>query len=92
MLWLLNDSAHQLEYMMKFLLEDSTIIIDGIMKAPETEWKYCSVNPLHHNTSLKHFLKCTHDNCSDLWKGTPFFLVVFFQILKSDQSSDNLSL
>lgn len=53
LLWLLNDSAHQFEYMMKFLLEGGTIIIDGIMKVPETEWKYCSVNPLFQNTSLK---------------------------------------
>lgn len=50
---LLNDSAHQFEYMMKFRLEDGSIIIDGIMKVPETEWKYCSVNLLFQNTSLK---------------------------------------
>lgn len=37
LLWLLNDSAHQFEYMMKFLLEEGTIIIDGIMKVPETQ-------------------------------------------------------
>lgn len=53
LLWLLNDSAHQFEYMMKFLLEDGTIIIEGIMKASETEWKYCSVNPLLQKTNWK---------------------------------------
>lgn len=36
LLWLLNDSTHQFEYMMKFLL-DSAIIIDDIMKVPERE-------------------------------------------------------
>lgn len=78
LLWLLNDSAHQFECMMKLLLEDGTIIIDGIMKVPETEWKYCSVNPLFQNTSLEWTLKCTHDSCADLWRDTPFLFFYFF--------------
>lgn len=53
LLWLLNDSAHQYEYMMKFLLKDGGVIVDGIMKVPETEQKYCSVNLLFQNTGLK---------------------------------------
>lgn len=39
LLWLLKDSAHQFEHLMKFLLEDITKITDGIMKVPETEWE-----------------------------------------------------
>lgn len=37
LLWRLNDSSLQFECMMKLLLEHCTIIIDNIMKLPETK-------------------------------------------------------
>jgi len=88
LLWLLNDSAHQFEYIMKFLLEDGTIIIDGIMKVPEMEWKCSSLNPLFQNTSLKWTFWTAHVIL--FWALEKYS--VFFRILEGDQSCNNFSL